>query len=260
MRKIGIIGSHGIVGGALRRYFEKKSNYEIFCYDKGKNIGSMDEVNKADYIYIAVPTPTTEEGCDISIINEVMSRIEDGKVIIIKSTVIPGTTKLLQLKYPKLKILFNPEFLTELTADQDTEFPDRQIIGYTKESYNVAQDVILQLPLASYERIIRATEAEMIKYFTNCWFALKVVYANQMYDICKAAKIDYSTVMSGSAADKRIGRTHLKIWHKGYRGYGGKCLPKDTTAIIKFAKKLKVDVPLLETLEKINKTLICQKL
>lgn len=257
-RKIGIVGV-GMVGNALKKYFEKKPHYQLFCYDKGKNIGSMDELNKADFIYICVPTPTSEDGCDISIIEEIVSQLESGKVAIIKSTVVPGTTAKLQKSCRNIKFLFNPEFLTELTADQDMCYPDRQILGYTKESKNVAGDVMFQLPLAPYERMIPSMEAEMIKYYTNTWFATKVVFANQMYDICKKLDIDYEKVMSGAAADKRIGRTHLKIWHKGYRGYGvsptSKCIPKDMEALIKFGDILGIDLEQLKITDKINKEL-----
>jgi len=253
-RKVGIIGI-GMVGGAVRRYFEKKPNYELFLYDKNKKMGSVEEVNKADFIYICVPTPYKEK-CDTSIVEEVISGIKGEKVIIIKSTVIPGTTERLQKQYEQHKILFNPEFLTEATADQDFSFPDRQIVGYTERSYNVAKDVLQQLPLAPFERIVPATVAEMIKYFSNAWFTVKVVFANQMYDLCQKLGIDYDLVRDGASADRRIGRTHLKIWHNGFRGAGGKCLPKDLKALLKLAEELEVDMPLLKSTDLYNDKLI----
>jgi len=259
-KKISIAGSSGMVGGALKAYFSTKSEYELFLYDKGQNVGSMEEINKADYIYVAVPTPDKEDhGCDTSIVEEVISEIEDGKVVIIKSTVTPGTTERIQKENPNLKMLFNPEFLTEITADQDMSYPDRQIIGYTKESFNVAQDVMHQLPLAPFEKIVPVRVAELVKYFGNVWFSTKVVFANQMYDLCEQLEIEYDLVRDCAAADKRIGKTHLKIWHKGYRGYGdatvSKCLPKDTKAIIALGKNLNVPMSLLEEVDKVNEEL-----
>ncbi|MEK7103904.1 MAG: LAGLIDADG family homing endonuclease, partial [Patescibacteria group bacterium] len=97
----------------------------------------------------------------------------------------------------------------------------------TEQSLNVAKDVMLLLPLAPYEKIMPATEAEMVKYFGNNWFAVKVAFANQMYDICSKIGADYDTVMEAASADKRIGPSHLVALHKGYRGYGGKCLAGD---------------------------------
>ncbi len=254
--KVSIFGNGGMVGGSLKRYFEKKDNYEVYGYDK-KGLGSLEELNKADFIYVCLPTPyNPDTGCDISIIKNGIKEIRGNKVIIIKSTVIPGTTQLLQNEFPQHKFLFNPEFLTEETCDQDMAFPDRQILGYTKESYTIAKDVMQQLPLAPYERIVPARVAEMIKYFGNNWFSAKVVFANQMYDLCQRLGIDYEEVKSGAAADKRIGRTHLDIWHKGGRGAGGKCLRKDLRAMIHFAQKNNVSVDLLEKVDEINEYLL----
>jgi len=254
--KIGIIGV-GMVGGALKRYFENKGTVPLI-YDKGQNLGSMDQVNQADIIFICVPTPfkKEEQGFDLSYVKESCSNIKGEKIIVIKSTVVPGTTENFQKEYPHHKFLFNPEFLTELTADHDMIYPDRQIVGYTKESYNAAGDLMMLLPLAHFERIMPATEAELVKYFGNTWFAIKVAFANQMYDLCQKIGANYDTIMEASSADKRIGRTHLEVWHKGYRGYGGKCLPKDIRALIQYAKLNGVDLILHKTAEDINNKLL----
>ena len=153
----------------------------------------------------------------------------------------------------------NPEFLTEETADQDMSYPDRQIVGYTEKSHDVAGDLIQLLPLAPFERILPATEAELVKYFGNTWFSVKVSFANQMYDICQALGADYDRMVEASAADKRIGRTHLNVWHKGYRGYGGKCLPKDIKAFIQLANSKGVDLKLHKAAEYINEELMKQQ-
>ena len=211
--KIGICGV-GMVGGALQKYFEKKDNYQLFLYDK-KGLGSIDEVNQADFVYICVPTPCREDmSCSLSFVEDVIAKLTGEKVVIIKSTITPGTIDSLQQKYLQHKFIFNPEFLTEETADQDMSYPDRQIVGYTEKSYNVAKEVLQQLPLAPFERIMPAKEAEMVKYFGNNWFSVKVAFANQMYDLCQKLGIDYDTIMDSAAADKRIGRTHLKVLHK----------------------------------------------
>ncbi len=211
-RKIGIIGL-GFVGGALQKYFEKKSNYKLYLYDKYKNIGSMEIVNQADYIYLCLPTPHKEgKGCDVSILEEVIEKIDLGckeksKVIIIKSTVIPGTVDRLQNLYLNHKILFNPEFLTAETADQDFAYPDRQIVGYTKESFNVAKEVMLQLPLAPFERIVPAVIVEFTKYGGNTWFSVKVAKNNELYDLFRkfgGTAEEYVSLVDCMVADKRI--------------------------------------------------------
>ena len=101
-----------------------------------------------------------------------------------------------------------------------------------------------------------ATEAEIIKYAGNCWFAMKVGFVNQLYDLCEKINIDYKAVLQGMSADKRIGRTHLKIKHKGYRGYGGTCLPKDSKAFIVFAKENGIDLSILKETDKYNDNLL----
>ncbi|MBM3250690.1 MAG: hypothetical protein FJZ07_00385 [Candidatus Nealsonbacteria bacterium] len=253
--KIGICGV-GMVGGALKNYFEKKG-VKTLIYDKGKNLGSIEEVNQADVIFICVPTPyLKDKGFDLSCVKESCQNIEQGKIIVIKSTVLPSTTEKLQNEFPQHKFLFNPEFLTELTAEQDMNYPDRQIIGYTEKSYNIAGDIMQILPLAPYEKIMPSTEAEMVKYFGNNWFAVKVAFANQIYDLCRKMEINYDNVMEAAAADKRIGRSHLEVWHKSYRGYGGKCLPKDIKALIQFADEKGINLELHKIVEKINNQLM----
>jgi len=256
IEKIGIVGV-GMVGGSLLEYF-KKQGREHYLYDKGKNFGSMEDINKADIIFICVPTPFNKEkqSFDLTYVEESCNNISGDKIIVIKSTVLPGTTQKLQEKYLQYRFLFNPEFLTEITAEQDMNYPDRQIIGYTKQSYTIAKDIMDLLPLAPFERIIPSTEAEMVKYFGNNWFSVKVIFANQMYDLCKKLGLDYDIVMESAAADKRIGRSHLNVMHKDYRGYGGKCLPKDIRALIQFADQQGIDLKLHKITEEINNQLM----
>ena len=258
--KVGIVGV-GMVGGAMQRYLEKKQGLELFLYDKGKGLGSPEEINKAEIVFVCVPTPYLKDGkgFDLSYVEETLSWIQGEKVVVVKSTVLPGTTEMLQQKYPQLKILMNPEFLTEETADQDMNYPDRQIVGYTDKSFTVAGDVMQLLPLAPFERTLPATEAEMVKYFGNTWFSVKVSFANQMFDLCQKLGIEYDRMVEAAAADKRIGRTHLNIFHKGARGYGGKCLPKDTKAIIQLANSKGVDLKLHKAAEEINNALMAMQ-
>ncbi len=258
----------GMVGGALCRYFEKNRGYavgqDLFGFDPAKAFTDLEALNRAEVVFICVPTPYQTSavdgklGFDLSYVRSAIETVQGSKIVVIKSTVRPGTTETLQKDYPRHRFLFNPEFLTEVSADQDMNYPDRQIVGYTDQSYTVAGDVMHLLPLAPFERIIRAREAEMVKYFGNTWFSTKVVFANQMYDLCQALGADYEVVKESAAADKRIGRTHLDIFHKGYRGYGGKCLPKDTRALIEHGDELGASMELLKIVEAINNRLVAQ--
>ncbi len=255
--KAGIAGT-GMVGGALEKYLEKRGGVEIFVYDKGQKRGSMEEVNKADTVFICVPTPYQEEagGFDLSYVEETCQNLKGEKTVVIKSTVLPGTTEILQKKYPAHRFLFNPEFLVEAKAQETMEKPDRQIMGYTEKSLEEAEKVMEILPDAPYKKTMPATEAEMVKYFGNNFLSVKVIFGNLMYDICQNLGIDYDMVREAASKDPRVGPSHLEIFHGGYKGYGGKCLPKDTKALIQLAKTVGADAGLLEKVEEINNRLM----
>ncbi|KKW23562.1 MAG: UDP-glucose/GDP-mannose dehydrogenase dimerization [Parcubacteria group bacterium GW2011_GWA2_51_12] len=224
---IGVIGG-GYVGGTVAKWY-RDHGASVKVYDKFLESDPVEEVLSQDYIFIAVPTNFDGKSIDLSAMDDAMknaSRAKTARAVIIKSTVVPGTTDKYQEQYPHLKIIFNPEFLTESTAFQDFSYPDRQIIGYTDKSYDMTGDIESILPLAPFVRFVPAKVAEMAKYLKEA-----------------------------AAADKRIGRSHLTACHGGYRGYGGKCLPKDTRALISFAKVSGVDLELLRVVEEINKRL-----
>jgi UDPglucose 6-dehydrogenase len=255
--KISITGV-GMVGGALKSYLEKREDLELFFYDKGKNLGSIEEINKGDVVFVCVPTPYKEElgGFDLSYVQDTCKKLEGEKTVVIKSTVLPGTTEALQKEFPHHRFLFNPEFLVEAKAEETMEKPDRQIMGYTKESKNLAEEVMNLLPDAPYKKIMPATEAEMVKYFGNTFLATKVIFGTQMHEVCEKLGIDYDTVREAASKDPRIGPSHLDVTHGGYMGYGGKCLPKDTRALIQLSEKIKVDIDLLKKTEEINNKLM----
>jgi UDPglucose 6-dehydrogenase len=261
-QKVGIIGV-GYVGGALRSWFEsQRDRYELFLYDTTKKLGSLREVNQANTIFVSVPTPfhvdavSGKKGYDDSAVAESLASIGDGKTVVIKSTIVPTSTERFQERFAGKTILFNPEFLRAKTANEDFLHPDRQIVGYANETgKQAALNVLRMLPEAPYTRIMRAREAEMVKYFNNNFLATRVVFANQMYDICKAFGIDYAAVKDGVAQDARVGKSHFDVLHDGYRGYGGACLPKDVRALLAFAKEANVDVRFLEALEQVNEGL-----
>lgn len=281
--KIGIIGI-GMVGEPLRRWFEEYQGYkrgrDLFCYDTDPKKGYSDDVNRADAIFIAVPTPTNPDGsCNVSIVKSAADSIKDGKIVIIKSTVAPGTVEGLQKQYPRKKFIFNPEFLTESQAWLDFIKPDRQIVGYTHRSFNDVKEILSLLPRAHFERPwssdyskkdASVTEAELAKYASNVFGYIKVIYGNILADICHAlalnfknnrinVAIDYENVREIISADSRVGPAWLNVEHGDYCGAGGYCFPKDMKALIKFSeslinelagKKRKTDAGLIRSLKK----------
>lgn len=261
--KIGIIGL-GYVGGAVKHWFEKQPRkYKLFFYDKHKVVGSIEEVNQADIIFVAVPTPFQKmgKGYDDAAIKEVLKYIKNGKVIVIKSTILPGSTETFQKLYPRKIILFNPEFLRAKTAIKDFLRPDRQIIGYaSKKGKAIAARILKILPKAPYFKILKSSEAEMVKYFNNVYLANRVIFANQIYDLCRKLGINYEAVKECVVKDKRIGNSHFDVLADGYRGYAGFCFLKDSKSLIQFAKKLRVNLDLIEKADEINTKLTKKKI
>lgn len=257
MKRIAILGT-GFVGSAIDRYF-KSQNISAGLFDPPKGYHDPNVLRDADVIFVAVPTPFyPDSGFDDSFLRAALNTIPvPGKIVVLKSTILPGTTDRLQTLFPQHRILFNPEFLTETRVDQDMQHPNRQMVGYTSESRRDAEMVLDLLPRAPFEKIVHARVAETVKYMGNAFYALKVAYANQMYEFCKALGIAYDDVKDCIKAEPWMGVHHWDIHHKGYRGYGGKCLPKDTRSIIQLADQLGIDLTLLKRAEEYNNQL-CQ--
>lgn len=256
MSKIAIMGT-GMVGGALDRYFHTQE-IKAGLYDPPKGLSDPQVLADADVIFVAVPTPYYLDGTgfDESYLRAAFDAISvPGKTVVLKSTILPGTTERFQGLYPQHRVLFSPEFLTETTVDFDMQHPKRQIVGYTSASRGDAELVMGLLPRAPFEKIVTAETAELVKYFGNAFYALKVAYANQLYDMCQKLGIDYDHVKDCAASEPMVGGTHLEIFHKGYRGYGGKCLPKDTRSIIQLGDAVGVDLTLLKAAEAYNNAL-----
>ena len=253
--KICIIGI-GMVGSQVKSWFK-----DALTYDTEKQSNTWKECLQADCFFVCVPTPYKEnKEYDLSILEKVIADIPDNKIVVIKSTVNPGTTDDFQNKYPNKKFLFNPEFLTELSANEDFKHPKMQILGVSKESYDLASKIILMLPPAPIMRVVSLIDAEWVKKIRNSFYATKVVFFNQIYDIIqKTEPADYETIRSIVVEDPSIGNSHSFIFHKGYRGYGGACLPKDTNSLIDFAKNKGASPELLEKVKEINNKLINDK-
>ncbi|MBU1015361.1 hypothetical protein KKI17_02905 [Patescibacteria group bacterium] len=253
--RIGIIGV-GMIGGALQSYFKQKGIIPL-AFDPPKGIGSAKELNQADVVFVCVPTPFRKEvGFDPSFVQGALKDLTGEKVVVIKSTVLPGTTEELQKQFFQHRLLFNPEFLVEENALEGMLHPERQIVGYTEKSRDIAETVMRMLPKASYEKVVPSREAEMVKYFGNAFLAVKVIFGNQMYELCQKLGVDYDNVRDAASADPRIGPSHLDVFHGGYRGYGGKCLVKDMRALLHFAERQGVDLGLLLKAEEINNLLL----
>jgi UDPglucose 6-dehydrogenase len=250
--EIGIAGV-GVIGSACKYGFEKLG-HKIAVHDPKLNT-KVEDILNSKIIYICVPTPSSEDGaCDTSIVrsvvNELMGKNYNG-IVAIKSTVEPGTTESLINEYSNDNICFVPEFLRERCAFVDfTENHEVLAVGTNKqEVYEVIVESHGKYPKQFAK--ISPTEAELLKYYSNVFNALRIIFANEMYEICKALNADYTKVkdtfvMRGTAKD-----IYMDV-NESFRGYGGVCLPKDTKAIDALVKKLGLDLNLFETIDKEN--------
>lgn len=254
--KIGIIG-YGYVGQAVAYGF---SNAELHIYDKYKDgFETLSQVvKKSEFIFICLPTPIREDesGIDLSIIEDVVGKITkltntSNKIVIIKSTTIPGTTERLIKKYPKTLFAYNPEFLTEANYLQDFVNTDRTIIGASNDQVSL-RVVALYRQQFTKTPIFQTdtTTAEMVKYMSNCFLATKVIFANEMYEICDKLGIKYEEAKKMMVADHRIYNSHLDITSS--RGFGGKCFPKDLLALRAMAKEVGIDTTMIDAVWKKN--------
>jgi UDPglucose 6-dehydrogenase len=259
---VGVIG-YGYVGRATGEGFAGNPENKIFWYDKFKESpNTLDEVvEKSDYIFIVVPTPifSNYSGMDMSIVEEVVGEVVSkvkgtDKIIIIKSTSLPGTTKKMAKKYPTINFVMNPEFLTQENASADFLNPFRTVIGCDNSDVGFRVKKLYEtiLPKSQPYFITDSTSAELIKYMSNVVLASKVILANEFYDLAQKVGANYLDVRAAVEADPRVGR-HLGVpGPDGDRGFGGACFPKDTIGILGIAKKLGVDMSVLEGIWKKN--------
>ncbi len=227
--KIGFIGQ-GWIGKNYADSFEDRGFDVVRHANEAPYENNKDEIAKCDIVFIAVPTPSTPEGFDDSILRAVVPLVGKGKIAVIKSTLLPGTTESIQKENPNIFVVHSPEFLREVTARQDTDNPDRNIIGIpvnNEEYRKKAEEVLKILPKAKYVRICKAREAELVKYGGNCFLYSKIVFMNMLYDLSATFGADWEVVCDAMIADPRIGGSHMNPVHESGRGAGGHCFIKD---------------------------------
>ena len=258
---IGIIG-YGFVGKATSQLSEDDS-YEVYdpIYDEySDNLQAYEQ----DLVFVCVPTPTVNNEVDLSIIHEVVDKWSSLKkrdsILIIKSTVPSGTIDELCSKYSTTNIIHNPEFLTERTANYDFLNPVEVVLGGSKESCLKVKEVyekFYQNDKIKYY-ITSAKEAELLKTTRNSFYALKVTFFNEVYNLCNNLGIDYDSFIKMFSLDGEhpwIGNQHMMVpGPDGKFGFGGKCLPKDSEGLYGLSESLGCPMELLNKAIEINKT------
>ena len=264
MKNIGVVGK-GFVGSAVAHGFSPAVGYNasVLVYDKDplKSVNTLDEVvNKSEFIFVSVPTPSNKDGSinlDIlfACISEIENAIKDNNpIVLVRSTVVPGTCEEIQKKFPKLRIVFNPEFLTERSATFDFLSQTRYILG-GKESDTSEVASLYKDRFGESIAIIETNfqTAELIKYVCNIYFATKVSFLNEMKLISDSIDADWEKVIEGFVRDGRVGSSHTNVpGHDGKHGFGGSCFPKDIQALINFAENNNLDLNVVKGAWKTN--------
>ena len=250
--KIGVVGL-GVVGSANVHGF-KKLGHEVFGHDI-KTDSKISDLVSADIIFICVPTPPDDRGsCDLSIVRSVLVDLSDLGylgICCVRSTVPPGSTQKFQHEYPALKICFSPEFLRERSAEED--FVDHQSLLLVGTTAGWIYEAIVKahghLPKDTLQ--CKPSEAELIKYYKNVFAAVKVTFANMMYELAGELSSDYEVLRSSFCVISGESPDYLYV-NENLRGFAGPCLPKDCLALAQIINEHNLPFALVDSVIKDN--------
>jgi UDPglucose 6-dehydrogenase len=250
--KIGIIG-WGAVGSAVGEGF-KMLGHCVSKHDPKFNT-TIDDVLNTEIVFVCVPTPSGDNGeCDLSIVHSTIDDLKENNyqgIIALKSTSVPGTTQSIIDKYQDNDICFVPEFLRERSALEDfVRNHDVLAVGcHTDRAWHRVCEAHSWLPKNTVR--MTPTEAEILKYYSNTFNALRVVFANVMYEISEKLDSDYDKILSTFLLRGTSSPDYLSCGPE-MRGYGGMCLPKDTKAMGDLCKRLGLPFNLFDTMDHDN--------
>ncbi len=268
--RVGIVG-HGFVGSAIRMSLEKhmyvcKTN--LFVYDKYKSelyfSKSLDDLLKTEIIFLCLPTLYDKnlETYDLTALDEVIDYLSKNNytgICLIKSTIIPNTTLNYSLKYPNVKLIHNPEFLSAKTAFEDFHTQKHIVLGISSKNTHEYIDKIINFYNKYYPQaqisIIMSTESEIMKLSANSFYSIKIQFFTEIYLLCQKLNCSFETVKETMLNNGWINPMHTNIpGSDGNISYGGLCFPKDTMAIQKFMEKINTPNEILKaTINERNK-------
>jgi UDPglucose 6-dehydrogenase len=242
---IGIVG-YGFVGKAIEYGF-RETNLVIADPNLGTSTQTLiDSGLDFDAIFIAVPTPMGEDGkINSSIVEKVIAELADmPTLLVLKSTVLPDIVDRLEWQYPNF--VYNPEFLTEKNAKQDFVNPMMHVMGGSHKNCEKLLDIYhssseCRNPPLWEDKIpvyfMSAKEASFVKYTMNSYLTTKVLFFNQIYQLCQKHGARYDQVIKAVGTDPRIGRGHTNVpGHDGRFGAGSACFSKDVPAFTHFSE------------------------
>lgn len=261
---IGFIGQ-GYVGKNIANDIESRGYTTVRYSLEEPYIENKDKIKDCDIVFVAVPTPTTPEGFSAALVKEALTLVGPGKTAVIKSTILPGTTKEFQETYSDRIVLFSPEFLREATAAEDAANPYSIIVGMPlngSEHVKAAEAVVSILPKTAATFICDSTQAELVKYAQNASGYVQIVFFNLMYDLAQKLGVDWEPIRNALSADPNIPARFTNPVHKGGRGAGGHCLIKDFAALTDcYARQLpndKTGISMLNALASKNTELLVE--
>lgn len=215
----------------------------------------------ADLVILAVGTPSSEDGKAelghlFQAVEEVVPHLRGGATLVVKSTVPVGTARRIRQRAaqlpcpPRFVLVSNPEFLREGSAIRDFNEPDRIVIGHGEgESPATIRAIYAQLLARGVPLVEMSNEAaELCKYASNTFLALRVAYVNEMADFCEAVGVDIASVVQGMALDRRIGHHYFQPGP----GFGGSCFSKDISALLYTAHEAGLDLRIGSAVKQAN--------
>lgn len=250
--KIGVIGV-GVVGTANTVGF-RNLGHEVLLHDLDLNT-KISVVEHAEITFICVPSPENSDGsCDTSIVQSVLeelNQIDYYGIVAIRSTVIPGFTQSMIDHYPELTICFVPEFLRERCAIDDF-VNNHQLLAVGTNDRRVFEKIVeAHGKYPKQTKQLKPAEAELLKYYSNVYAALRITFANIMFEVSEALGCDYSAVKDSFVATGKAGDFYLDA-NYDLRGFAGVCLPKDTRALDELLSRLDLDFDLIRAISTDN--------
>ena len=250
---IGIIGL-GVVGSANKYGFEK-IGHKVLVHDI-KLKTKIESLATSEIVFVCVPTPSNKNGsCNTAIVEKTLKKLNQIKykgIVCIRSSTEPGFTEKVIKKFKNIEICFVPEFLRERMAKKDF-IKNHELLAVgtrKKEVFNKVVKAHGKLPKKI--KMIKPTEAEILKYYINVFASVRVTFANIFYEISEKLNCNYKNIKDAYVDTGRgTPKMYLDVT-KQLRGYAGKCLPKDTRAIAHLLKKLNLDFKMIESIEKDN--------
>lgn len=261
--KVGIIG-YGVVGKGIHRLLKDDV---IAIYDPAfpEYTDTKEKFKDCELIVVCVMTKSNEDGsCDTSIVEASLDwayQLNKDAVYLIKSAVVPNEINRFTKKYSDMRLVVSPEYMGESKYFTPFwKYPDPinmeshpwQVFGGAKKDTSLCVDIFKRrMSVDCIQLQTTIMTAALCKYMENAFFATKVTFCNEWFDIATAYGVDYNELRECWLADTRINKNHTLVFPKD-RGYGGKCFPKDVKAIIKDVAKLGVDAELMRAVDSTN--------